>query len=55
MVTAARAYQMLGNESLWTMTQECAALFKKAEIPYGICGASRFACTVTSGIRSTLA
>lgn len=29
---------MLGNESLWVVAQHCSELFKKAGIPYGICG-----------------
>ena len=38
MVTAAKVYEMLGNESLWSVAQRCSELFNKAEIPYGICG-----------------
>ena len=38
MVTAARIYQMLGNESLWQVAQRCDKLFREARIPYGVCG-----------------
>lgn len=38
MVSAARTYQMLGNESLWQVAQQCKELLNKAEIPYGVCG-----------------
>ena len=38
MVTAAEAYRMLGNESLWEVARRCSDLFKSAQIPYCICG-----------------
>ena len=38
MVTAAKAYEMLGNESLWSVAQRCSEVFREAGIPYGICG-----------------
>lgn len=38
MVTAAKAYKMLGNASLWEVVRRCNDLFKEAEIPYGVCG-----------------
>lgn len=38
MVTAAKAYQMLGNESLWQVAQRCHELLINADIPYGVCG-----------------
>ena len=37
MVTAAKAYKMLGNESLWNVARRCNDLLKQAEIPYGVC------------------
>lgn len=38
MVSAARTYQMLGNESVWQTAQRCNLLFTQAKIPYGVCG-----------------
>ncbi|MCA9201064.1 MAG: hypothetical protein KDA87_26170 [Planctomycetales bacterium] len=38
MVSAAKAYKMLGNESLWMVAQRCSELFNRAGIPYGVCG-----------------
>lgn len=38
MITAQKAYQMLGNESVWQVAQQCDAIFRHAEIPYSICG-----------------
>lgn len=38
MVTAAKVYEMLGNQSLWEVAQRCSGLLNKAGIPYGICG-----------------
>ena len=31
-------YQMLGNESLWTVAERCHKLLSDAQIPYSICG-----------------
>lgn len=38
MVSAARVYQMLGNESLWRVARRCNDLLSQANIPYGVCG-----------------
>jgi hypothetical protein len=38
MTTAQRAYQMLGNESLWSITERCDSVLSAAAIPYSICG-----------------
>ena len=38
MTTAQRAYQMLGNESLWSIAERCDSVLSAAEIPYSICG-----------------
>ncbi len=38
MVTAAKAFKMLGNQSLWQVAQRCHELFSQADIPYGVCG-----------------
>lgn len=38
MTTAARAYEMLGNESLWQVARRCHDLLSQAGIPYGVCG-----------------
>lgn len=37
MVTAAKVYAMLGNQSLWDVARRCSDLFNEARIPYGIC------------------
>jgi len=38
MVTAQKAYQMLGNESVWKVAQQCDTIFRHAGISYSICG-----------------
>lgn len=38
MLTAAKVYKMLANESLWAVAQRCAELFTQAGIAYGVCG-----------------
>ena len=38
MVTAQKAYMMLGNESLWEIAVRCHELFQAYEIPHSICG-----------------
>jgi len=38
MITAQKVYQMLGNESLWSVAERCHALLSAAKIPYSICG-----------------
>ncbi len=38
MITAERAYGMLGNESLWQIVVSCHELFRQARIPHSICG-----------------
>ncbi|MEM9369009.1 MAG: hypothetical protein AAGD07_23720 [Planctomycetota bacterium] len=38
MAAAEKVYEMLGNESLWSVAQRCSELFNNAGIPYGICG-----------------
>ncbi len=38
MITAERAYSMLGNESLWQIAVSCHELFQQAKIPHSICG-----------------
>lgn len=37
MISAARVYQMLGNETLWQTAERCHLLLSQAGIPYAIC------------------
>lgn len=38
MITAARAYTMLGNETLWNVALDCQRALQQANIPHSICG-----------------
>ncbi len=38
MATAEKVYDMLGNDTLWSMAERCHSLLSAAEIPYSICG-----------------
>lgn len=38
MISTAKAYAMLGNESLWEVALHCDRVFKNANIPHSICG-----------------
>lgn len=38
MITAKRAYAMLGNESLWDVAQRCHELLAREEIPHAVIG-----------------
>jgi len=37
-ITAARAYTMLGNETLWNVALDCQRALQQADIPHSICG-----------------
>jgi hypothetical protein len=37
-ITAARAYTMLGNETLWNVALDCQRALQQANIPHSICG-----------------
>ena len=38
MISAQKAYAMLGNESLWKVALHCDHLFENANVPHSICG-----------------
>ncbi len=38
MITSAKVYAMLGNESLWEIALRCHQIFQQSSIPHSICG-----------------